>query len=151
MVGFRLPWVLLAAVLALDACATSPKHSDLTPPVTTAPTAIVSTTFSARHQATIAVQNADGLIAFAGALWVKTDDGRVVRIDPATNRVTREIAVDDVSDKNQYCQGIGTDGKSIWACMQRDAARVLRRWTRPPPASHAVGQPARCSTSSTFR
>lgn len=144
----RLRWpYLLAAVLALDGCAASPQPTVLTPPVTMASTEAVSTTFSARHQATVAVANADGLIAFAGALWVKTDDGRVVRIDPATNRVTRTIAVDDVSDRSSYCQGIGTDGKSIWACMQRDdgtsvaqidptAARVARRW----PAGKAFDQ-----------
>ena len=76
--------------------------------------------YSARLQAVIAIENADGLTAVGGALWVKTDDGRVVRIDPATNRVSGELKLDTNSDPNDYCQGIGTDQTSVWACATTD-------------------------------
>ena len=114
------PW-LLAALVVLGGCSsTSTKREPSTVPVTVSATPARSATYSARVQATISVANGDGLVAVDGALWVKTDDGRVVRIDPATNRVTREIRLDTVSDPSKYCQGIGTDGTSVWACATSD-------------------------------
>ncbi|MFD3400016.1 hypothetical protein ACFWUU_05045 [Kribbella sp. NPDC058693] len=76
--------------------------------------------YSARTQTVIAIENADGLTAAGGALWVKTDDGRVVRIDPATNRTTGELKLDTNSDPSDYCQGIGTDQAAVWACATTD-------------------------------
>ena len=64
----------------------------------------------------VKVANPDGIVAVGGDLWVKTDDGRAVRIDPRTNRVTGQVGLDRVSDPSRYCQGIGTDGTSVWAC-----------------------------------
>jgi outer membrane protein assembly factor BamB len=67
------------------------------------------------------IENGDGLTAVGGSLWVKTDDGRVVRIDPATNRVVGELKLDTNTDPNEYCQGIGTDQTSVWACATTDS------------------------------
>jgi hypothetical protein len=66
--------------------------------------------------ATLSVDGADGMVAAAGALWVKTDPGHVVRIDPTTNKITDDIVVDHRPDRSAYCQGIGTDGTSVWPC-----------------------------------
>jgi len=60
------------------------------------------------------------MVALAGALWVKTDPGYLVRIDPATNRVTRMIKLDTVSNPTRFCLGLGTDGRSVWACATTD-------------------------------
>jgi hypothetical protein len=88
---------------------------------TVSATPAAAAAYSARHQATVEVANADGLVAVAGAVWVKTDDGRVVRVDPATNRVSGEVKVDTVADTYKHCQGIGTDGTAVWACATTDA------------------------------
>jgi streptogramin lyase len=89
-------------------------------PVTTSAAPATTATYAERQQAVIHVTNGDNLVAAAGAVWVKTDDGRVVRIDPATNQVSGETKVDTTSDENQYCQGIGADRSSIWACATGD-------------------------------
>ena len=88
---------------------------------------LVTATFAERLQATIQVPNADGLAAVAGALWVKTDDGRVVRIDPATNKVTGETKVDAGPDPDEFCVGIGTDGTALWSCATGKAGTDLVR------------------------
>ena len=67
-------------------------------------------------RASIAVHNPDGLAAIDGAVFVKTDDGRVVRIDPRTNRVVAQARLDHAPDPSNYCQGIGSDGRTLWAC-----------------------------------
>jgi DNA-binding beta-propeller fold protein YncE len=97
--------------------------TDSTPsgaPVTTSAAPAIATTYAEHHEATIDVQHGDGLATAAGAFWVKTDDGRVVRIDPETNETTGEITVDTTSDTGRYCLGIGTDGESVWACATGD-------------------------------
>ncbi len=111
-----------AFVLALLAGCTSPSSEGPTSgaPRTIAADPITTSTYASRLEATISVANADGIVSVAGMMWVKTDDGRVVQIDPATNTVSREIQVDDVADRYQYCQGVGTDGTSVWACATRD-------------------------------
>jgi sugar lactone lactonase YvrE len=72
-----------------------------------------------RTLATISVGNPDTMVAAQGSLWVKTDDGRVVRVDPETNTVVADVKVDTTSDPYHYCQALGTDGTAIWACSAR--------------------------------
>lgn len=62
------------------------------------------------------VPNPDGLVSVAGSIFVKTDDGAVVRIDPTSRRVTGRVKLDTTHDVSHYCQGIGTDGTYVWAC-----------------------------------
>lgn len=101
------------------------------PPAKTVP-------FRALDPAVLKVANPDGIVAVGRNLWIKTDDGRAVRIDPRSNKVTGQVGLDRVSDPSRYCQGIGTDGTAVWACAtehdgtavaQIDAgtARVRRR------------------------
>lgn len=110
------PCIAMVVVPAVAACSSS--HDDAGPSGsrTNTGTAAAMSTLSSRQIATLRVENADGMVAVAGSLWVKTDDGRVVQIDPATNRVRREIKVDATSDPPEYCQGIGSDGTSVFAC-----------------------------------
>lgn len=74
---------------------------------------------------TVPVDNPDGLVAVGDALFVKTDDGRVVRIDPKTVKVTGEVKLDTATDRNNYCQGITTDGTAVWACSASDSSTGL--------------------------
>lgn len=84
-----------------------------------------TTTFGALRQAVVKVPNADGIVAAGGGLWIKTDDGHAVRIDPATNKVTARVALDSVADPSSYCQGIGTDGVAVWACATEDEGTAV--------------------------
>ena len=72
------------------------------------------------ERAAIAIDNPDGLAAIDHAVFVKTDDGRVVRVDPRTARVVAETRVDTAHSRDHYCQGIGTDGDTLWACTASD-------------------------------
>lgn len=119
--GFILvPFIAMVVVPVVAACSSSHDAARPTRPRTNTETAVATSTLSSRHVATLRVDNGDGMAVVAGFLWVKTDDGRVVQIDPATNRVRREIKVDTTSDPSEYCQGIGSDGASVFACATTD-------------------------------
>jgi outer membrane protein assembly factor BamB len=77
--------------------------------------------------AQVEVAYPDGLAAMDGAVFVKTDDGHVVRIDPGTAEVVADSLVDTSGDAGHYCQGIGTDGSTLWACSAGKEATDLVR------------------------
>jgi streptogramin lyase len=112
--------------VAVASCSSSHTNVDSGEPSLPAePTTIVgppekTTTYGSLQQAVVKVDNADGIVAVGASLWTKTDDGRAVRIDPTTNKVTDQVSLDNVSDPSTYCQGIGTDGASVWACAAED-------------------------------
>jgi hypothetical protein len=102
---------------------TQPTRPPATTQVTTGVTKPLATTSLARRQiGRITIDNADGLVAALGFIWVKTDDGRLVKVDPRTNRIVGQRKLDTATDSSRYCQGIGTDGKSVWACATTDTA-----------------------------
>lgn len=59
----------------------------------------------------------DYLAAAAGALWVKTDLGWLLRVDPAANKIAARIPIRPTSIKEDICQGLGADDEAIWACV----------------------------------
>jgi streptogramin lyase len=130
-----------ALVLGLAACggtSTSDRRAPAARPSTTAETTPAETsTYAERQQQRFKADGADGMVAAAGALWVKTDLGHALRIDPATNRITGNVVVDKRTGQSFYCQGIGAVAGSVWSCATRtegvglaqidpDAARVTR-------------------------
>ena len=76
---------------------------------------------------TTTTENPDGLAAIDHGVFVKTDDGRVVRIDPGSGRVTAEADLDTAKDPANYCQGIGSDGDTLWACSAGDSTTDVVR------------------------
>jgi hypothetical protein len=73
-------------------------------------------TLAERTLATITIQNPDSTVELDGAVWVRTDDGRVVQVDADTGSVVAEVKVDTTSDLYHYCQALGADASSIWTC-----------------------------------
>lgn len=104
--------------------------------VTTVASPARTVTFARLKQAVVQIANADGIVAVAGGLWVKTDDGRAVRVDPATNKITTQVSLDHVSDRSDYCQGIGTDGKTVWACATENDGTALAQIE--PASAHVL-------------
>jgi hypothetical protein len=49
-------------------------------------------------------------------IWIKTDNGHVVQVDPASNTMVSAIKVDTATVLDHYCQGLGTDGENVWSC-----------------------------------
>jgi len=58
----------------------------------------------------------DEILFANGFIWSHLDNGHLVIFDPATNSITGALKTDTTSDPYHYCQGLGTDGKDIWAC-----------------------------------
>ena len=112
-------FLLAICIVMVTGCtASSPQEPSATP--TSVPTILPTPSsivpFEKRLLATIDVKYPDELVFVQGYIWVKTDDGHVIQVDPATNSVVGEIKVDTTSDPYHYCQGLGTDGDNIWAC-----------------------------------
>ncbi|MDQ6934127.1 MAG: hypothetical protein M3130_02335 [Actinomycetota bacterium] len=104
--------------------------------MTAAPKA--NATVASRLMARVRIANPDGLVEVGGFIWVKTDDGRVVRIDPSTDTVTGTVRIDTAKVPNHYCQGIGTDGADVWACTASDTSTGI---VRIDPKTMSVGAP----------
>jgi DNA-binding beta-propeller fold protein YncE len=110
---------LVTVALILAACtAAGPQEPSATPTSVPAvlPTPASIVPFEERLLATIDIKYPDELAVVQGFIWVKTDDGHVIQVDPATNSVAGDIKVDTTSDPYHYCQGLSTDGENIWAC-----------------------------------
>lgn len=88
--------------------------STLVPAILPTPSSIIP--FEERLLATIDIKYPDELTFVQGFIWVKTDDGHLIQVDPAKNSVVGDIKIDTTSDPYHYCQGLGTDGENIWAC-----------------------------------
>jgi hypothetical protein len=127
-----------ATVIGIAGCsaASDPPETRATPTVTAAPA--TEGALESRLIATIDIDHADGLVEVGGAVWVKTDDGQVVRINPGTDAVTGTVHLDTATDPSHYCQGIGTDGTAVWACTASDTTTGI---VRIDPTTMTVGQP----------
>ncbi len=126
--------LLMFAAAAGCSSSTRPAHNQPTttsaakPTVTRAVTRPSTVVALARRQiARVTIPNPDALVAALGFIWVKTDDGRVVKVNPQTNRVVARRKLDTAKDPQHYCQGIGTDGRSVWVCAASDTATDLVR------------------------
>jgi streptogramin lyase len=126
--------IALMVAVAVGCSSPAPPHEHPTttsaarPTVTRAATRPAIVVPLARQQiARVTIPNPDALVAALGFIWVKTDDGRVVKIDPQTNRVIARHKLDTAKDPQHYCQGIGTDGRSVWVCAASDTTTDLVR------------------------
>jgi hypothetical protein len=132
---------LIALGLALAACsgaastghsaastvrnAASPTPSAAASPVETElpaapPVDVEATPIEPRVEARVELPGGpDYLAAAAGSIWVRKDDGVVVRIDPADST---EVATIKTSER--LCQGLGADDAAVWSCT--DGGGVVR-------------------------
>ena len=58
----------------------------------------------------------DWMVEAFGSLWVKRDNGGVVRVDPDTGKPLARIAPS--ASGGHLCQGIGATEDAIWSCPQ---------------------------------
>lgn len=56
----------------------------------------------------------DRMVAAFGTIWVKLDDGHVVRVDPETGKTVATYFTG--YDGVPACSGIGADDRQVWAC-----------------------------------
>jgi DNA-binding beta-propeller fold protein YncE len=111
---------LLVLVLAssLTACAGDDGDAPPTSRATDGP-AVVDLADRLEHRFDI-LGGPGWLAAGAGSVWVKLDDGTVVRIDPETDEQVAEIEVYRLG----LCQGLGADDHAVWTCRDRDLVRI---------------------------
>jgi streptogramin lyase len=74
------------------------------------------------QEASIQLASPDWLTFDGGYLWVKQDDGMVVRIDPRTARPSGKLRADTKSE--HLCQGLGSGGGAVWSCSGSDIVRI---------------------------
>ena len=122
----RRSWTGLAAlVLAVSLAACSPAETPTVSSTTTqlpaaSPADVQATPIDARVQNRLVMAGGpDWLAAGAGSLWVKRDDGTVVRLDPAD---ATEIASITVAE--ELCQGIGANNRAVWSCTDGGVVRI---------------------------
>ena len=72
---------------------------------------------------------ADRMVSAFGALWVRIDNGDVVRFDPESGKQTATIPAGGAA---KLCQGLGASDEAIWSCP---AAGSI---TRIDPESNSV-------------
>lgn len=65
--------------------------------------------------ARISLDSPDWMALEDGALWVRLDNGTIVRVDPAVGRVVARV---EAAGSGQFsrCQGFGSSPGSIWSC-----------------------------------
>lgn len=110
---------LVTVVLIMTACKPSiPEVPSATPTSVPSilPTPSLIVPLEEHLLTAIDVEFPDEMVFVQGFVWVKTDAGYVVQVDPATNSVVGEIKVDTTTDSHHYCQGLGTDGENVWVC-----------------------------------
>jgi streptogramin lyase len=74
------------------------------------------------QEASMRLPSPDWVTFHGGYLWVKQDDGMVVRIDPRTNKPNGKVRADTKSE--HLCQGIGSGGGAVWSCSGSDIVRI---------------------------
>lgn len=62
----------------------------------------------------------DEIVFAGGFIWTRTENGHLVKIDPTSNEMVGAVKVDTTTDLDNYCQGLGTDGQSVWSCSAAD-------------------------------
>jgi sugar lactone lactonase YvrE len=69
-----------------------------------------------RLQTELKIENGgpDWMVSAFGSLWVKTDDGTVLRLDPDTGKEIAQIVAGPFDEP--LCQGLGASDDAIWAC-----------------------------------
>ena len=119
---------LLTAALCLAGCGSQTTHHRAA--LTETPTHIASVPARAREtttvrgvqQAAIPAATTSWLAYYDGSIWVKRDDGPVIRINPDTNTQTGQVGF--YTSEQDYCQGIGAGGGAIWSCQPGVITRI---------------------------
>jgi streptogramin lyase len=73
-----------------------------------------------RTEATLELDFPDRILVGFGSIWIKTDDQRELRIDPATNEVIAEVPLLGSS----VCQGTGMGKHAVWGCAETRLVRI---------------------------
>jgi hypothetical protein len=127
----------IATIVCVAGCGASGQHRShqiakrpdpVRPPVRVSGQAQRTTSLRAVKQAEIAAPNASWLSYYDGSVWVKRDDGYVMRVDPQTDRATGRVG--SYTDQDHYCQGISAGGGAVWSCQKGFITRIDPRTMR---------------------
>jgi hypothetical protein len=113
----------VAVGLAFAACDTGSRQEawEASPtPTAIAVTPAVTLPLESQLVKIFTIQTPDEMVVQGDAVWVKTDAGRLVQLDSAANKIAGEVKLDTAQDPSRYCQGLGVDDKTIWACSAND-------------------------------
>jgi hypothetical protein len=99
--------------------ATSPTSGAVATPELPAPVSMAggaTVRLTRVETARLDLDSPDWLTVTAGALWVKLDPGTVVRVNPATAKVQKQVPPADGPGEFNLCQGFGNSGDAVWSC-----------------------------------
>lgn len=126
---------IVTASLILHACGASSIQAPTTTPTSLAATLPASSSVVSLDQRLLAKINVakhplavpgmignhpDEIVFAGGFIWTRTENGHLVKIDPTSNEMVGAFKVDTTTDLDNYCQGLGTDGESVWSCSAAD-------------------------------
>ncbi len=112
-VGAAVTVMVMVAACGPSANGPKPAPTPAATPTAPSPSAIDRVSLKEVAEARVEIPAPDWLATGFGSLWVKQDDGAVVRISP---KGKVEATIDADVYEPPVCQGIGVSEKAVWAC-----------------------------------
>ena len=126
-INFKICFTVMLALL-ISACGagtpTPAAEKPATPLSTVSMDTLVMSTFNTQEQPlaspTLAGNHPDELVIANDFVWTHLDNGYLVQFNWFSNTMSAAVKTDTTTDPFHYCQGLGSDGKDIWACSAAD-------------------------------
>jgi len=122
-VNFKTFFILMLALI-LAACGsgtpTPAAEKPATPLSTVSMDSLVMATFNTKEHPladpNVIGTHPDELVFADEFVWTHLDNGYLVQFNWFSNTMSAAVKTDTTSNPQDYCQGLGTDGRDIWAC-----------------------------------
>ena len=110
--------IAAAVLVALGSCSSSPEPKAEEPkpkatPTAPAPSDVDRVQLKKVEDVRVELDSPDWLVSGFGSVWVKQDDGAIVRLSPK-GKVQATIDADIYQPP--VCQGLGVTADAVWAC-----------------------------------
>jgi len=121
-VNFKICLVFMFALM-LTACGGTPTavpEKPATPLSTVSMDTLVMASFNTKQHPladpNVIGTHPDELVLANDFVWTHLDNGYLVQFNWFSNTMSAAVKTDTTTDPFHYCQGLGSDGKDIWAC-----------------------------------
>ncbi len=121
-ITFKTCFVFMLALL-ITACGGTPTpaaEKPATPLSTVSMDDLLMASFNTKEHPlaspTLTGNHPDELVLADEFVWTHLDNGYLVQFNWFSNTISAAVKTDTTSDPFHYCQGLGSDGKDIWAC-----------------------------------
>jgi len=115
--------VIFTFALILASCGgtpTPPSEKPAMPQSTVSMDSLVMASFNTKEHPladpTVIGTHPDELVLANDFVWTHLDNGYLVQFNWFSNSMSAAVKTDTTTDPFHYCQGLGSDGRDIWAC-----------------------------------